>query len=86
MLIKPVEAPNKQNTGVGIIRPANLKNQTFHQFLCDSADVDRTLGSRMGPRRVIEGQAAELRRRERWEAERKRRNNRRRNVGLLAEN
>ena len=40
----------------------------------------------MGPRRVIEGQAAELRRRERWEAERKRRNNRRRNVGLFAVN
>ena len=38
----------------------------------------------MGPRRVIEGHAAEVKRRERWEAAVKRRRSRRRNVGLLA--
>ena len=38
----------------------------------------------MGPRRVIEGHAAEVKRRERWEAAVKRRKSRRRNVGLLA--
>jgi len=38
----------------------------------------------MGPRRVIEGQAAEVKRRERWEEAVKRRKSRRRNVGLLA--
>jgi len=38
----------------------------------------------MGPRRVIEGQAAEVKRRERWEAAVKRRKSSRRNVGLLA--
>ena len=38
----------------------------------------------MGPRRVIEGQAAEVKRRERWVAAVKRRESRRRNVGLLA--
>ena len=37
----------------------------------------------MGPRRVIEGQAAEVKRRERWEAAAKMRKSRRRNVGLL---
>ena len=40
----------------------------------------------MGPRRVIEGQAAEVKRRERWEEAVKRRKSRRRNVGLLAAN
>ena len=40
----------------------------------------------MGPRSVIEGQAAELKRRERWVAAVKRRRSRRRNVGLLAAN
>jgi len=38
----------------------------------------------MGPRRVIDGQAAEVKRRERWEAAEKRRESRRRNVPLLA--
>ena len=38
----------------------------------------------MGPRRVIEGHAAEVKRRERWEAAVKRRRSSRRNVGLLA--
>ena len=42
------------------------------------------MGSSMGPRRVIEGQAAEVKRRERWEAAVKRRKSSRRNVGLLA--
>ena len=46
--------------------------------------VAKTLGSSMGPRRVIEGQAAEVKRRERWVAAVKRRESRRRNVGLLA--
>ena len=45
-----------------------------------------TLGISMGPRRVIEGQAAEVKRRERWEAAEKRRSSRRRNVGLLPAN
>ena len=40
----------------------------------------------MGPRKVIEGQAAEVKRRERWEEAVKRRKSRRRNVGLLAAN
>ena len=44
-----------------------------------------TLGRRMGPMRVMEGQAAEVRRRERWEAARNRRKSNSRNVCLLAE-
>ena len=44
-----------------------------------------TLGRRMGPMRVMEGQAAEVRRRERWEAARNRRKSNSRNVRLLAE-
>ena len=44
-----------------------------------------TLGRRMGPMRVMEGQAAEVRRRERWEAARNRRKSSSRNVRLLAE-
>jgi len=43
-----------------------------------------TLGRRMGPMRVMEGQAAEVRRRERWEAARNRRKSNSRNVHLLA--
>ena len=39
----------------------------------------------MGPIRMIEGQAAEERRRERWEAARNRRKSSSRNVRLLAE-
>ena len=39
----------------------------------------------MGPIRMIEGQAAEERRRERWEAARSRRKSSSRNVRLLAE-
>lgn len=43
------------------------------------------MGRRMGPMRVMEGQAAEVRRRERWEAARNRRRSSSRNVRLLAE-
>ena len=39
----------------------------------------------MGPMRVMEGQAAEVRRRERWEAARNSRKSNSRNVRLLAE-
>ena len=44
-----------------------------------------TLGRRMGPMRVMEGQAADVRRSERWEAARNRRKSSSRNVCLLAD-